>query len=1703
MAWLIRPCVILALAATVALARNGAPAKPNPAAMAVAGPVLFVAPTRTIAEDPFPIQRIRATEQQIPQILKPSEASALVRLPRSDFEARVRAAGAVLAESRSPQLTHSRYRASLLGTDLVGTAEIDLNCNRLAPVFLPLEPVKLSCSHSTWADGKEAVLGVTNGNAANVWVNRTGAQTLKFEWSAAGALEFGERRFELRVPATLSTVLDLELPADLRPSAPGDVLLTGPFPGGDPAKAGWRFRFGGRSRLDFSIRPAVAGSTSASSNLNARYEISSGQVTGAFEFELRPAKGTVSEWLFTVDRGLRVVDVVVNNKLSWSLDGPAANGSRLLHVLLNQPGIGGKIQVLASAPIPDASKLGDSPLPMIRPVGAVLDDESLEIKVAPELKLEKWSPGDYRLVDGQFLVDQTQVLTLTGAYLPAGADRVVRQAPTLGTAAAEAVFSTAEQIDWRFERDRTVARFTLALQVLRNPLFRLPVRFPMEYAFVRASSPREDLIASASAVGNVATIEFARPLTAGQAAELILEFRGPRPSARQFAFPAFTPVGASGRSGVLGIAADSHWSIDCKPGVGMTPVGWLDFDTPGAPHGAMYSFRYGTSGAAGAITLSSIAPVFTAEQLREPGNGPAQFAVRVRSGDLPSVAAVESPTGAASRTWSVTAGEATVKGVGSKPMTEFVRQFGLIAPSGFVRLLNAPPQRTGNDDRLWIVQFAQPAAADFVLETQAKSTVGERSTTRFRFLGAQQSQAASSTSTANPQSQTPAATWSFADLYLVTIVQSGSEAEMIFGGFASSASLTHLPIQLPSGAVVCSTNIGGRWLSRDAQQLSPQGELALPLIPGEATRFEVRYRLPIEPGIASRIRSPAPVLPAAGAAIQCWWEFGSGVLPLLPAWGWWRGKPADAPSLLSPPPFSGSLGLVSPLAVEEVSVASVQTAAAFGIVLSAAMFLFAWVLFHTGRGRTATFIAAMLILAGAAFGPGGPWLQRAFFLPVCIALFLAAAAIVWRGRRKAIGVTAAAIVLGIVVSTTLAQPAAPAVVVLLPAEPDGLETVVAPKELLDRLEAITHSSLHAVVVTASDYSATFEETTARVTARFVAQSLGEPNESLALPLSDARLESVMVNGSPSYPTSQKPGLYLVPLAGAARYDMEVRFWVPLIKSATEREVKFGVPECPATRLTADLPGTARQIQCVGRLGKQVVLEGETKHVEVDVGAVKAVNLRWREGPAGAAAIKVREACIWDVSERGAELTACYLTRLEQGAVAALRYDLPAELEPVDVSLRPIEANGSAAIRDWSLGAEQGGMRQLRIDLQGPTTERLLVTLTCRLKKAITRQPTLRFPKPLAAGGVSATDAIYALRARELGKKSATEAVARVGLIEEPAETLTRDREWLRVLDRRLDAAAPLVVYRPATVGANPELRPILGVSSEKPSVALETNWQLEPHRAVASGAIHWSAKEAAALIEFTLAGVKILEVRGPEVGLWTQSGGRVQVWLRKAATDCDLDWSGVSTQNGQQKQAPGPIDVAAPHVLDAQLTTQTLRLRAVDGWSIKVERDRGWSFAASSGDKQVWQSNTMTVQPIRLSLAQTAVAAAPPTQREASPVSQATSAPAPAATQSKPSSVLANATEPSTPDSSNSDSLTPLLRLAAWVCALAALALLAVRFPRSSWPEQLALVGCLFGMTLVGAWWVLGLAVWIAARTAWLVEFSLRPRSSRDPNSQA
>jgi hypothetical protein len=1685
--------VCLGLAALLSFDAAGSP---DTADLAVGGPASVFLRKPAAVEDPFPIVRLRASQAQLGTIFKQPETGPLVELPREEFESLVARGGRAVAAARSRiRITELRLKAELIGGDLAGSAELDVINTTDQPQLLSLEQLRLSITSATWKDGPEAILGSTTGVTGTVvWVEQPGPRTLQFRWSLAGSSEFGEKRFELRTPSTPSAVLDLDLPAGEVATAPPDVLVSGPVPAND-SRTSWRFRFGGHTRLDFSVRPRTNPGVVSAASLVSRYDASQGQLTCTFEYDLRPARGTIGEWTFAVDAGLRVTDVVVNNRSGWSVDPPSAAGqTRKLHVRLHQPGAGGKVRISALAPFADTSHTEELPLPVIRPLNAVLDaerDELMEIRFSPDLKPLRWSPGDYRLMESQVQADQSRTISLVGTLLPAGSDHAFRRPPAIATTVIEPVFSATEQIAWRFDPVHLSARVKVGIIVRRGPLFRFQLQTPAGYGFVRAACNNPDVVASTAVVNGGVAIDFTRPLTTDQKVELTFDFQGPKARTARFPFPAFLPLGASETSGVIGLERSASWSVDAHAGAGTIPTDWLDLDEPAIPPQAAVSFRFRGVEPVGSIRLHPLRPDFQAHvtERTEPVAGQLQdttlFDLRVARGALGSIIITESGPPAEGRTWRLTtSGNAIVSAV-SVPESTFLNTLARFEAGGQGRVLDTLargfPPLSPNGRRLWFIRLASEATTEVTLETTATRGAGP---TRWAVIGSTESHS----SHENGPESTPALSgqWDFADVTVVTSVATQSNVEAVFGGKLVAGGEAILPLRLPAGAEVLSASVEDRRLERGVLQLSADGTLAIPLTSQRPLRFEVRYRLPVDPGFITTVRSPAPVLPGEGCSIGRWWLLGSSIRPIAEAG---RVAETDISSLpkLSGDAFATAPGmLVSRSEGEEVRVVPSHAADVIGIAITVIVFCLAWL----GALRYSSFPGLLLTTAILALGLANllasPWLQRMTLYPMLIGLVAMGMMIARRGNR-ALAAAAGLVALcpTIQPTSTSAQPTQPATVVIMPADPDGRETVIVPRALLDRLVSIARPPMPGPILTKADYQITMEQNTARVTARLGVHSQGGPDSFFTFPLGDVkaerptsevRLERITLDGKEAFPSMTRPGQVRVALPGKGKAEIEIHFVVSIGGVGPEREVRFAVPETPTTHILADLPATARQAQVVGRVGKLRLSDGNPKRAEADLGYVKSIHIRWREGSGGAASLKVREGSVWDISEAGARLTAGYRIRIDQGTIVSLRLDLPAELEPVGVTLRSLDS-GAAGLSDWSLGAEQGGFRPLRLELQGPTSGQLLVVLTCVPRKATTRQPLLRFPKLIQGNNPGEPEAAYGLRIKGL----TLEALARAGMIDFSPDALTRD--FGDILDRRFDASIPLRVFR-ATPRISPELRPTLHTATDPLSVSFDTFWHVGPHQSVASGSLQWVGKENHSFLEFAVPGARMVEIRGADVASWSQVGGRIQVWLRKPGREGSLDWIGAITATPPLPSGAIAFEPPSPRVTDAHSAAEVLRFQPAEGGSLRIDRDRGWIGVKSLAEGRVFQSMVPTPPPLRVLYLPGKLDASevvpPAPGQPVKPTQSVSEPPAPG----QPPVTVAPRPDASSHRETSHVSLWPVFGAMGWCIAMGVLSFLMVCLPRSTWPEQFALVAALLSLTLLSHWWP-ALAAWLIARIFW------------------
>jgi hypothetical protein len=246
------------------------------------------------------------------------------------------------------------------------------------------------------------------------------------------------------------------------------------------------------------------------------------------------------------------------------------------------------------------------------------------------------------------------------------------------------------------------------------------------------------------------------------------------------------------------------------------------------------------------------------------------------------------------------------------------------------------------------------------------------------------------------------------------------------------------------------------------------------------------------------------------------------------------------------------------------------------------------------------------------------------------------------------------------------------------------------------------------------------------------------------------------------------------------------------------------------------------------------------------------------------------------------------------------------------------------------------------------------------------------------------------------------------------------------------------------------------------------------------------------MVEFLVPGVRVVEIRGPEVASWSQVAGRVHVWLRKLVKEGELEWIGTAAPIPVGQPSPFSFDASNPKLVDVRLVSESVRIRPVDGWAVSVERDRGWIPVESADVGLAFQTTTVAAQPVRIILTPAPRTARADSFGWLSPSTRPrlTTGP-PEPHPADPADVTTRPTASTTTPLPHTPSwVWPVSAAVGWCSGLAIVAALLVRFPRSTWPEQFGLVAGLFGMAVVGFWWV-GVVAWSLARIGWLAEAAL------------
>jgi hypothetical protein len=780
-----------------------------------------------------------------------------------------------------------------------------------------------------------------------------------------------------------------------------------------------------------------------------------------------------------------------------------------------------------------------------------------------------------------------------------------------------------------------------------------------------------------------------------------------------------------------------------------------------------------------------------------------------------------------------------------------------------------------------------------------------------------------------------------------------------------------LPLRLPPGARPLAAKEDGCWIARVEPSRMVDGALELPVAAGPGSHLvEVLYTVDLPAWrLWARLESPLPELPVAPLVFQRTWHLPPGVRPLFAHW--LEGR--DGGTLAGPPARASRSGREAEMmtdslggewtewqpragvrADEPLLVVRRDLMPGFGLALAVGLAVVAWSIRRLHwRTRLAFHLLCLATSGLAAVWLPAPLRPLAWW-PALVAGGLMAGWYVWRLasvkrqlRPSALTTAALAGLLAFGLAGRSEAPT-PFTVFLVPgaAKAPGAQMVLAPPELLQRLRTLTERAApwqHRAILVAVRYEGTVADGSADFTAQFQVHCFADGATSLALPLESVQLKEALVDGAAARPVAARPPRdgYVLELQGRGAHTVVVRFEAPVSASGEDRALRFGVPPLAQSQLLLELPASARYLQAVGGRGAQRVAAagpapGAPLRLDADLGHVAAIHARWREQGAHAArpVVRVREGYLWDLRLSGSSLVAVLQYTVAKGALTTLVVDLPGE-----TTVRSVEAGrlpGAALdeliprLREWQVLPKR---HRLRVEFQRPVTSGAQLTLELVPRNPPGASPVLTVPLPHGAQAPGDKDPAPLLAYRVEGRRARVTDNLRISRLD--------DRQAFRDFWQSAGRADPgpgtnVFVFQRGP-GGPPFLRLRLASRATVSSSLQDLRWLVGRKRADLTATARVVATDRdLMLVEWEVGKTTVAAVSGPDIRNWSQTGSRVQVWLRAPLGEARLQltgWLPLEAAAGGGGTAGGGMAFRLEplRILGAQTTTAFVRVAGADG----------------------------------------------------------------------------------------------------------------------------------------------------------------------------
>lgn len=630
-------------------------------------PVVQSQPSAEPPEQPLFRRELLLKPERILQEMDRVRQGVLRQMPLEEFEAKVQRAARAEAPKNAPRLLEVSYRAVLKENALHGTGQWKVLNPDASPAVLRLAPLNLALRRLRF-ENRDALLADFDGKVPGLLLDETGPQAVSIEWTLRGESSPEGLHFDLRVPSCAIASLELDLPAAHAVSVrPEGCLVSGPHPADQQEQCRWRVGFAGQSQLHLEIRPTQGLNLPPPlvfTTLKTTQKLNPDSVEAEYQFDFKVLQRGVQELRLECDPALRPYDVIIPQLESWELTrrdlSPKAVGPpapAVVLVRLRESVQAGTLRLVCLAPLdsaggdpsrPRSSRLVAWSSPAARLNHSVLRGETLTLQLHPDLRMEDWKAGAFRLTKNVTEANGTQVWTLVGGSLeadkpPQGPEQ---RRPSARLQAQEVEFLARQLTRWKVGPEKADVTIEVAYQVTHGRLFELPLTLPADWEVDRILLSPSKLLRTWTVrkTGDRSTliIDLEHPLVpssrggdgaakpamgSGNSTAPLLtvwlrpsrdlrELVGAKPGAEmKFPFPDVVPIGARLFEGALAIDFDQQL-YDGVPET-TAPLGPPDGEGPWGAQTPDYYYPYRGKGVQGVLRLQQRTPRLRARSSSE------------------------------------------------------------------------------------------------------------------------------------------------------------------------------------------------------------------------------------------------------------------------------------------------------------------------------------------------------------------------------------------------------------------------------------------------------------------------------------------------------------------------------------------------------------------------------------------------------------------------------------------------------------------------------------------------------------------------------------------------------------------------------------------------------------------------------------------------------------------------------------------------------------------------------------------------------------------------------------------------------------------------------------------------------------------------------------------------------------------------------